>query len=315
MVEWKIKKLIIENIEDIFNWRKLVGRREKTEDYLLWEYLCSPFGQVETLVADYNGEIIGQYSSQRYDAFYFSEKIRASLSFDTATHPGFRKQGIFHTLGDYFFKEEGKQNIHFSTGFPNENFWTSGKNKFGWNGICQIPLYECSNITGIHKTNKYEFDNINEFDDDFKGFSESFQDDIPIYLNRTKDYLNWRFVNKPYEYSRYKIYDKSGEMVSYIVTKKYQDTLHLIDFLIPENENLYNNILYILECLRMFLMLNKISLFVNHSHPFCKFLMKHGFKFTDTDRVYIVRRNNDYLDSRLFDEKNHYITMGDSDVF
>jgi len=65
----------------------------------------------------------------------------------------------------------------------------------------------------------------------------------------------------------------------------------------------------------MFLMLNKISLYVNHSHPFCKFLRNHGFEFKDTGRVYIVRKNNDHLDSRLFDEKNHYITMGDCDVF
>lgn len=314
MVDWKIRKLNDKDIDKLYNWRKLVAKREKTWEYFMWEYLKSPMGSVETLVVDYNGEIIGQYSTQRYEAFFFGEKIIGSLAFDAGTHPNYRKQGIFTALGKLLFSEEGKQNISFSTGFPNESAIPSHK-KVNWYFLCPLPLYECSNIKGIHKNNKYDFENIIEFDDDFKDFSERFQDEIPIYLNRTKRYLNWRYVDKPYDYTINKIYDRSGEMVSYIVTKKYQKTLHLVDFLIPENENLYNDIIYILECLRMFLMLNKISLYVNHSHPFCKFLRDRGFKFKDTGRFYIVRKNNDYLDSRIFEEKNHYITMGDCDVF
>ena len=314
MVDWKVIKLNYENINELFDWRKLIGRREKNFDYIVWEYLCAPLGSAETLLAVYNGEIIGQYSAQRYDAFFFGEKIIGSLAFDAGTHPDYRRQGIFVALGKLLFSEEGKQNIPFSTGFPNESA-VPGHKKVGWNFLCPLPLYECSKVKGIHKNNKYNVEYISEFDDDFKGFSERFQDDIPIYLNRTKRYLNWRYVDKPYDYTINKIYDKSGEMVSYIVTKKYQKTLHLVDFLIPENEDLYNDILYTLECLRMFLMLNKISLYVNHTHPFCKFLKNHGFEFKDTGRVYIVRKNNDHLDSRIFEENNHYITMGDCDVF
>ena len=304
----------MKDIYKLFKWRKIIARREKTWEYFTWEYLKGPWGPVETKVVYDNEKIIGQYSAQRFQAYYFGEKIMGSLAFDAGTHPDYRRQGIFVALGKLLFSEEGKNNILFSNGFPNESA-VPGHKKVKWHFLCPLPLYECSNIKGIHKNNKYDFENITEFDDDFKGFSERFQDEIPIYLNRTKMYLNWRYVDKPYDYTINKIYDKSGEMVSYIVTKKYQKTLHLVDFLIPENEDLYNDILYTLECLRMFLMLNKISLYVNHSHPFCKFLRKHGFKFKDTGRVYIVRKNNDYLDSRLFDEKNHYITMGDSDVF
>jgi len=312
MTEWNIRKL--NDKDDFFNWRKLVARREKTKEYFRWEYFKSPWGSVETWIVDYDGEIIGQYSTQRFQAFFFGEKIMGSLAFDAGTHPNYRRQGIFVALGKVLFSEEGKNNILFSNGFPNESA-IPGHKKVNWHFLCPLPLYESSNVTKIHKTNKYEFENINEFDDDFKGFSDCFQDEIPIYLNRTKEYLNWRYVDKPYDYIINKIYNKKGEMVSYIVTKKYQKTLHLIDFLIPKNENLYNDILYILECLRMFLMLNKISLYVNRTHPFCKFLRKHNFKFADTGRVYIIRKNNDYLGSELFNKKNHYITMGDSDVF
>lgn len=328
MVDWKLRKLNEKDIEHLFNWRKLVARREKTMQYFMWEYLNGPWGPVETWIADYNGEIIGQYSSQRYEAFFFGKKMMASLSFDTGTHPDFRRQGIFATLGNHFFKEEGKQNIHFSTGFPNENFWPGGK-KFGWKALCPVPLYVNRSINelNIKKSHKFEFEEIKKFDDEFKEFSERFKDEIPIYLNRTKEYLNWRFVEKPslkdpkyhYNYLKYKIYDKKGELISYIVTKIFQEehtkTLHLVDFLTHDNESLYNDILEFLIQTAKSLKIGTISLYISKFQPFCKFLEKKGFKFTNTNRVNIIRTNNNYLDEEiLFNERNHYITMADSDV-
>ena len=243
-----MKELIIENTEELFNWRKLVGRREKTEDYLLWEYLCCPFGPTKTWIADDGGKITGSYTIQKQEYFYYGKKVIGSLAFDLATHPDYRYQGIFTKLGFHSLEEAGKEDIAFTLGYPLiKGIAIPGHKKVGWTLLGELKIYECRNIKGIHPTNKYDVEYISEFDDDFKDFSDRFQDEIPIYLNRTKDYLNWRYVDKPYDYTINKIYDKSGEMVSYIVTKKYEDTLHLIDFLIPNNENIYNDILYTLE--------------------------------------------------------------------
>jgi len=252
----------------------------------------------------------------------------ASLSFDTGTHPDYRRQGIFKTIGDHHFNEEGKQNIHFSTGFPNENFWPGGK-KFNWHALCTIPLLENNEIfsLNIEKSSKFEIIEIQNFDKEFKGFSERFKDDIPIYLNRTQKYLTWRFIDKPslvnsrhqYNYSKFKVVDKSGEMVSYIVLKYYQldnqRYIHLVDFLLPNDENLYKVILIFLIEKAKTQGANFISMFFGRFQPFSNYLKKFGFKYSDTKRVFIVRANNDQLDKNvLFEEKNHYITMGDSDV-
>lgn len=328
MVDWIIRKFNEGDIEHFLDWRELVARRKKTEEYYKWEYFESPWCPSETTIADYQGKIVGQYSTQRYEAFYFGKKIMASLSFDTGTHPDFRRQGIFVTLGNHHFKEEGKQDVHFSTGFPNENFWPGGK-KFNWHGLCPIPLLENENINILpnEPPKEYEFIEIEIFDEDFKGFSENFKDEIPIYLNRTMEYLNWRFCDKPsleglkyhYDYSKFKILDKSGEMISYIVIKYYesddQTILHLVDFLIPNDESIYNSILNFLIEKAKEQRIKKVSLFSNRLHPFSGYLKKKGFDYVDTKRVFIVRANNDVLDkSVLYDEKNHFFTMGDSDV-
>jgi len=324
--KWILRKFNKGDIEHFLDWRKLVARREKTKEYFEWESFNGPWGPAETWLAVDGDTIVGQYSTQRYEAFYFGEKLMASLSFDTGTHPDYRRQGIFKTIGDHHFKEEGLQNIHFSTGFPNENFWPGGK-KFGWHALCLIPLLGSNKFFNINikASSSFEIKEIKKFDNEFKGFSENFKDQISIYLNRTQEYLNWRFVDKPnlkekhYIYSKFKILDKTGEMVSYLVIKFFQSNnqniLHLVDFLSPIDENIYQTILSFLIDIAKANNIEMISMFLNRYHSFNTFLRKFGFQHIETNRVYIVRKNNDVLDKDiLFDEKNHYMTMGDSDV-
>ncbi|MFW9946148.1 MAG: GNAT family N-acetyltransferase [Candidatus Odinarchaeota archaeon] len=322
MANWTLRKFNEGDIENFLDWRKHVARRHKTQEFFEWEYLKGPWGPVETWLADDNGKIVGQYSTQRYEAFYFGKKVMASLSFDTGTHPDYRRQGIFVTLGAHHFKEEGKQDILFSTGFPNENFWPGGQ-KFGWHGLCTIPELLNENVTQLSakKPSRFEIYQIKSFDRDFEGFSENFKDNIPIYLNRTRKYLGWRFVEKPgIEYYKYKIFDKTGEMVAYFVTKYFQKEqkkfLHLIDFLLPNEIEIYKSVLnFIINDVRK-KKINNISLFLNRYHPFKDYLHKHNFRYIDTNRVYIIRSNSEKIDENLlFQEKNNYFTMADHDVF
>ena len=117
MVDWILRKFNEEDIEHFLEWRRVYSKRDFTQEYWDWEYLRGPWGPAETWLAEDNGKIVGQSSSQRYEAFYFGKKIMASLNFDVATHPDYRRQGIFVTLGAHHFKEEGRQNILFSTAF------------------------------------------------------------------------------------------------------------------------------------------------------------------------------------------------------
>ena len=108
-------------------------------------------------------------------------------------------------------------------------------------------------------------------------------------------------------------------MVSYLVTKLFQSEsqkiLHLVDFLAPNNDDMYSTILGFLVNTAKSNDRNVISMFLNKYQPFSEYLKKHGFKYAKTNRVYIIRANNNVLDKDiLFEEKNHYMTMGDSDV-
>jgi hypothetical protein len=331
MTDWILRRFELEDIKFFLEWRKNVARRDKTPEYIKWEYLNGPWGKAETWIADDNGKIVGQYSTQRYEAFYFGEKMMASYSFDTGVHPKYfhPKKNIFQALGKKFFEEEAKQEINFSTGFPNEYFLFGGI-RFGWKIVCPVPLLENYTVAelNIKSNSRYEVVEIHEFDNDFKGFSENYKDEIPILLNRTQRYLNWRFVEKPslkesknhYNYFKYKILDKTGELVSYFVTKYYPSEkgkkLQLMDFLIPKEEEVYQAILAFLIKEAKSENVNIISLFINRFNPFKSYLQKYGFNLIESKRRFIVRNNTNVLkDKNLLDEQNHFITMGDHDVY
>ncbi|MFX0077163.1 MAG: GNAT family N-acetyltransferase, partial [Candidatus Hermodarchaeota archaeon] len=287
MTDWIVRKFKDSDFEDFLEWRKVIARREKTQEYIDWEYKRGPWGPAETWVADDNGKIVGQYSTQRYEAFYFGKKMLVSSSFDTGAHPKYfhPKKNIFQAVGKKFFEEEAKQNIHYSTGWPNEYFLFGGL-RLGWKIVSPVPLMDNNKISelNIDKSTNYEIVEIQKFDSEFNGFSEKFKDEIPIFLNRTQKYLNWRFVEKPnlkdqkfhYNYSKFKIYNKAGEMVSYIVTKIFpseqERILHLIDFLQPHEEEIYQSILNFLRNYAKEENINTISLFINKFNPFSEYL-------------------------------------------
>ncbi|MFX1391981.1 MAG: GNAT family N-acetyltransferase [Promethearchaeota archaeon] len=328
MKEWILRRYGEGPIEPFVEWRKLVGRH-KTLEYLEWEYKNGPWGSAETWIADIDGQIVGQYTMQRYECFFFGKKVMASLSIDNAVHPDYRRRGIYVALEKQIMREEGKNNVIFSTGFPNQQA-LPGHLKNDWYVIGSIPLLVNDNIIEIkaEKNSRYKLERIQKFDKKFDKLSESFKDELPIYLNRTSDYLNWRFVEKPqflppnlsYIYENYKIIDKMGELVSYIVTKIYETEnlriLHLIDFLVPDDEGIYQLILSTLINKAKSLGINTISLFLNKAHPFTSFLRSKNFYFANTERVYIIHININTLNEKeIKDERNHYITMADSDLY
>lgn len=322
MGTWTIRQFNEHDINKFLDWRKNVARREKTREYFEWEYFKGPWGPVETFLAVDAENIVGQYSAQRYETFYLGKKIMASLAFDAGTHPDYRKQGIFEALGNKILSEEGKQNILFTTGFPNE-FAIPGHKKVGWCFLCQLPLLINNNISEIRVDNPsiYEIVKIESFGKEFEGFSENFKDDLPIYLNRTRRYLNWRFVEKPgLKYQKFEILDKSGELISYFVIKYFQSEgrtiLHLLDFLFPHDEEVYKAVLNHLIKISKEQNITTISMFLSRNNSLSAFLRNFQFEYTNSNRFYIVHNNTNILDeNKLFEEKNHFFTMGDSDVF
>lgn len=318
----EIRKIREDDKNKFLRQRNLNMGTDKKEELWIWEYFNSPWGPTETWIAVDGNLIVGQYSMQKYEAIYFGKKIMASLAFDAGTHPEYRRKGIFVALGKKILSEMRKQRILFSNGFPNK-YAISGHLKVNWHQLFLVPWLSHNNLNEIRieKNSNYRVEQIKKFGLEFKGFSENFKDQIPIYLNRTLEYLNWRFVEKPgIEYLKYQILDKTGELVAYFVIKFFSTTkevnIDLMDFLLPNDIEIYKAMLSFIVNTAKNQEVKRLSLILNKHHPLNQFLSKYGFGYDYNNRFYIIHNNSYELNEKdLLKESNHFITMTNSDVF
>jgi hypothetical protein len=72
----------------------------------------------------------------------------------------------------------------------------------------------------IRSVKDVEILEIERFDDRFDGFFENVSVNLGITVLRTKNYLNWKFVDKPFNnYRRYAAFDRKGALSGYMITK------------------------------------------------------------------------------------------------
>lgn len=322
-VKWTIRKFRPTDRPHYLEWRKLVAHRIKSPEFIEWEYYSSPYGPVETWVADDAGKIVGQYSVQRYDCYYFGELIQASLCFDVATHPEYRYQGMFTKLGFHTLENEGADNVAFTIGFP----WVGGiaipgHLRVGWSKLSELGIYSKTDLI-THKdqnTGSFQIKQIDGFDERFDELADAHKRDLPIMLKRSAAYLNWRYIQKlGYIYFCFEIVE-SKKLVGYLILKIYESekskTLHIIDYILPKNLDAYNAVLDFVIAYANRAEVQKVNLVINENHHFFNFLEESNFTREERFFIPIVHRNNDSIDNdKLIDFNNHYLTMGDNDIF
>ncbi len=322
-VRWKIREFQESDRADYIEWRKLVAHREKSSEFIEWEYYSCPYGPVKTWVADDGGKIVGQYSLQRYDCYYFGAIIRASLCFDVATHPDYRFQGMFTKLGFHSLEQEGKDNVAFTVGFPWEGgIAIPGHMRVGWKQLGNLSIYAKTDFATVYKTRSQDIGiiEIHRFDNQFDALVEEHKTDIPIMLRRTAAYLNWRYLDKVgYRYYCYQVLNR-GCLVGYFILKVYESegskTVHIIDFMLPKSQDVYRDVLCFVVEFASRIGARKVNLVINENHHFFGFLERNGFSCEKRHFIPIVHRNNDSVDDlRLMDYKNHHFTFGDIDIF
>ncbi len=323
-IKWKIRDYLESDRVNFIAWRNLVDKRKIEEDFFNWQYYSNPFGPVDTWVADDDEKIVGQYTIQRQEYFYYGKKIIGSLAFDLATHPDYRYQGMFTKLGFYSLAEAGKKDICFTLGYPWVNgIAIPGHKKVGWTLLDKLKIYENNNLNNykFEKVNDYSIRELKNFDDRFDVLALQHKKDCPIMLNRTGSYLNWRYFQKVgYSYYCCEILDKSENLIGFFVLKIYEEenkkTIHIIDFILPDSKEVYRKLLNFTFDFALKQNADKINLIINRKLGFYDFLKQNSFKGLARYFIPIVHVNNNSVDlNKMNDVNYYYFTMGDNDIF
>jgi GNAT superfamily N-acetyltransferase len=300
-----------------------VNKNDMAFRYWQWRYIESPFGTgIIKLLFD-NDKLIGHYAVTPMDIQVSNNLVKAAFSLHTMTHPSFQKQGIFTFLAEEVYKKCQSKGFKFVYGFPNENSYHGFTTKLGWLGFGKINSLEKDIDVKAKRTSKAEnIYEIERFDDRVNTLWDRVKAGYRVIVPRTKDYLNWRFVEHPtVKYPKYIITAKGSEILGYMILKVYtkgeQVKGHIIDVLCVDDRDVVRKLL---DCAYAYFVekgIVNLSCWMSDNCFCAQILKEEGFVTREFETHFGVRTFNKEDKSLRVVEQfgNWHLTMGDSDVF
>lgn len=110
-----------------------------SEELWRWKHLESPFGPSPVLVAEAGTELVAVRAFMRWEWTSDGLTVPAVRAVDTATHPDWRRRGLFADLTERLVEHCTEEGVHFVFNTPNQ-FSRPGYLKLGWSRVVKIPL-------------------------------------------------------------------------------------------------------------------------------------------------------------------------------
>jgi len=188
-----------------------------------------------------------------------------------------------------------------------------------------LDVYRHAKNLGTNRTSYYSIVEVNRFDSKFDELWNNVKNDYPVAVKRSSQYLNWRYIESPEKYKVYGAY-KNNELVGYLVTAvesktgKGGESLllgHIAD-LICYKEHQHAAYELIKEAERKLEEAGAcaISCWMIKEWFYSRILGRAGFLQLRSPSVLAVLPVGDLAKAAgdgLYDHRNWYVTIGDSD--
>ena len=323
------------------------------QDYFLWKNINNPHGSSIMKIAVENDKVVGFDAHWKMRMNFMGEVIYAGQSIDAMVHREHRRKGIFESMVLDTLEVLKKEGFEIRFSFPNEAAYKASLGRINTRKVCNVPQYikilkgkealsmftSNSIIKGLggvvldawrsiesvnlHKKYDYSVVEINYFDETFDRLWENVKNDYPIAVERSSKYLNWRYGSSVNDYKIYGAY-KDDELIGYIVTaleqKKDKGGLilgHIVDLIChKEHEAAVLNMIHEAEKQMKSAGACAISCWMIKEWFYARKLERSGFLQLRAPAVLAVLPVGERAKAAgeaLYDHKNWYITIGDSD--
>ncbi len=300
-----------------------------------WKYRDNPFGSHKIVVAvDDEGTLAGHFAAYPVPCHAPAAKPGAGLVFhggDTMTNPDFRhlgrgKTSVLGRLFSYFYPKFCEGNIPYLYGFNTATIRKLGERYLGYEYTSLISLYvlkpEGKRSADTNFLRKWlsgiSINRVTSMNEEFDHFFERVGDDYHSLVKRSALYLQWRYLDCPDTEYHVLAVRKRGELVGWGVFALQDDTLVWGDALFARRFATVAASALLGQVQKDFF--GKISRIEAWFSPapswWVDILGRMGFAVEpEPNRLapaYTIFDRNFSVD---FFEKNHYYTMGDSDLF
>lgn len=145
-VSWVTREASVRDMSGILECRvaSFAGEdAEKAEPvYWRWEFVDNHAGPARMFVAVDGDHIVGHYAVIPQRFLLDQELLDGSIVVDVMTHPGYRFQGMFTTLGRFSLDRcAAETQLEFTTGYPIRQEVIPGHLKVGWRIRFKIGTY------------------------------------------------------------------------------------------------------------------------------------------------------------------------------
>jgi len=289
-------------------FREGYGRNFSWEEYQ-WFKLSHPYSHSRVYLAQ-------EAETERFAAVmcmipfqyrYGGSLCEVSLAHSAATHPDFRRLGLFAKINRLLREGEAQLGTPYGLGFPNPAA-VPGHLQAGWEIAGEMVFWE----KRVFRNRPTPAVPLSRFDERFDSFYLEATQRFDLVHVKDHQILNWRYRAAPHR--NYQIFISDREVLQgFAVLKKYQDRQvlksHLIDFLAVTESAAENLVAAAENSAKGSALLN---LWIPAGSPYEQWFSRLGFYPTE-ERVPIILRS--HLHRPLPNFHSPWLTLGDNDVF
>lgn len=220
----------------------IYGEREFDFNYWNWRFKNNPFRSgTQIAYMEDNSRLVSFYAISETKFNDRGKLLRCGLMNSAMTHPEYGGKGLFAklevALHNRLLNEKG---YDFLYGFANHNAHRIHRKHAGWQDLFILNNFYGSSKS-ILKRNKevINFQHAIEYakDFDFSTISKFNVSKSNFGFARTKDILNWRFLDPRYSYKVLSVIDNSM-IIGAIIFKEYMGSIDIMEIFVESNQDM-----------------------------------------------------------------------------
>ncbi len=288
---------------------KISVHRKKNATYFDYNFTAGPFGSPIRFIMMYKNRLVGSHSIRPLPVVIGGKEHRGGQTYDTMTHPEFRRKGIFTALAQKTHQTAHEMGFKTIFGFANPNSihgYTTKLNHLELKPLNFVAVKDnkASPSSSINIKNHFFPRNV----ESILRTSES-RSAHSVFIKKGHEFLEWRYSRNP-EYQYFTAYETNEY---FLILKEYENQIQLIDFFVFETST-YKTIL---EASIQFAtkMSKTLTFWLPINHPLMDFVKELDFYQLHAQQHFHVVSLDPILDNEVLDFDKWFYTMGDSDVF
>lgn len=301
----------------IFELFRACFGRDLSEKHWRWRYLENPVGPGVICLAWDGDTLVAHHAVSCVGLRVQGQTCVLGLGGGAMTHPSYRGYGLYRQAAQWTWERMAERNMPVAVAFANPFSHRLIVRDLEFVDLYEIPTFRLSlppASDSLGSTGRIM--ELEDVDDRFDRLWIRVRDDYGVIAQRDRAYLRWRYVRHPTERYRILAYLDREQLLGYVVVKRYQEELHVVDMLSVRDAEIGARLISYAAKLAVDELASVLSLWLNVNHPLHWELEKLGFRNGEPITYVTVKLLRPELSqAAIYDFRHWYVTMGDSDVY